>query len=59
VLFWVGLFFFYFFVVMPFYLVGSVAVAPKLPTGYFWAIAIVLLPPWWRRAINPKLKPAS
>jgi hypothetical protein len=33
--------------------------APKLPVGYFWAIAMVLLPPWWRHVINPKLNAAS
>ena len=41
--------------VKPYYLLATEAQAPKLPTGYFWTIPMVLLPPWWRRVINPKL----
>jgi alkane 1-monooxygenase len=39
----------------PYYLLSTEAKAPKLPVGYFWAIPMVLIPPWWRRVINPKL----
>ena len=39
----------------PYYLLGSEADALKLPVGYFWAIPMVLVPPWWRRVINPRL----
>jgi alkane 1-monooxygenase len=42
--------------VKPYYLLAPEPEAPKLPTGYFWAIPVVLLPPWWRRVINPRLK---
>jgi alkane 1-monooxygenase len=42
--------------VKPYYLLATEPQAPKLPAGYFWSIAMVLLPPWWRRVINPKLK---
>lgn len=45
--------------VKPYYLLGTEAEAPKLPAGYFWAIPMVMLPPWWRRVINPKLKVAT
>ena len=45
--------------VEPYYLLGIEPDAPKLPTGYFWCIAIVLLPPWWKRVINPKLMPKA
>ena len=45
--------------VQPYYLLGVEPEAPKLPAGYFWSIPIVLLPPWWRHVINPKLKPAA
>jgi alkane 1-monooxygenase len=38
----------------PYYLLFTEAKAPKLPVGYFWAIAMVLIPPWWRRVMNPK-----
>jgi alkane 1-monooxygenase len=41
--------------VKPYYLLSAESKAPKLPVGYFWAIAMVLIPPWWRRVINPKL----
>ena len=39
----------------PYYLLSPEAEAPKLPVGYFWAIPMVLIPPWWRRVIDPKL----
>jgi alkane 1-monooxygenase len=39
----------------PYYLLAAEQQAPKLPVGYFWAIPMVLVPPWWRRVINPKL----
>jgi alkane 1-monooxygenase len=42
--------------VKPYYLLASEPQAPKLPAGYFWSIAMVLMPPWWRRVINPRLK---
>lgn len=42
----------------PYYLLAPETAAAKLPLGYFWAIALVLLPPWWRATIDPKL-PAS
>lgn len=45
--------------VEPYYLLGIEPQAPKLPAGYFWCIPVVLLPPWWRHLINPKLAPAS
>jgi alkane 1-monooxygenase len=44
--------------VKPYYLLATEPQAPKLPAGYFWAIAMVLVPPWWRRVINPRLKAA-
>ncbi|HXD01265.1 MAG TPA: fatty acid desaturase, partial [Verrucomicrobiae bacterium] len=42
--------------VKPYYLLDPEPQAPKLPAGYFWSIPMVMLPPWWRRVINPKLK---
>ncbi len=45
--------------VKPYYLLDPEPQAPKLPAGYFWSIPMVMLPPWWRRVINPKLKAAS
>jgi alkane 1-monooxygenase len=45
--------------VEPYYTLGVEPDAPKLPVGYFWSIPIVLLPPWWRHIINPKLSPVS
>lgn len=45
--------------VKPYYLLDPEPTAPKLPVGYFWAIAMVLLPPWWRHVINPKLNAAA
>jgi alkane 1-monooxygenase len=45
--------------VKPYYLLAAEPQAPKLPVGYFWAIPMVLLPPWWRRVINPRLKTVS
>jgi alkane 1-monooxygenase len=45
--------------VKPYYLLATELQAPKLTTGYFWSIAMVLLPPLWRRVINPKLKAIS
>ncbi len=44
--------------VKPYYLLAAEPQAPKLPVGYFWAIPMVFLPPWWRRIINPKLTEA-
>lgn len=41
--------------VKPYYLLDPQPDAPKLPVGYFWAIAVVLLPPWWRQVIHPRL----
>jgi len=41
--------------VQPYYLLAAEPQAPKLPAGYFWSIALVLLPPWWRRVIHPRL----
>jgi alkane 1-monooxygenase len=38
----------------PYYLLSPETKAPKLPVGYFWAIAMVLIPPWWRQVINPR-----
>jgi alkane 1-monooxygenase len=43
----------------PYYLLAPEEKAPKLPVGYFWAIPMVLIPPWWRRVINPKLSAAE
>ena len=45
--------------VKPYYLLSTEPRAPKLPVGYFWAIAMVLLPPWWRSVIHPKLNAAA
>jgi len=45
--------------VKPYYLLATEPQAPKLPAGYFWSIAMVLLPLWWRRVINPRLKAVS
>ncbi len=45
--------------VKPYYLLATEPQSPKLPAGYFWSIAMVLLPPWWRRVINPRLKAVS
>ena len=45
--------------VKPYYLLAAEPQAPKLPAGYFWTIAMVLLPPWWRRVIHPKLSAVS
>jgi alkane 1-monooxygenase len=42
--------------VKPYYLLETVPEAPKLPTGYFWTIAMVMLPPWWRRVSHPKIE---
>jgi alkane 1-monooxygenase len=42
--------------VKPYYLLAAEPEAPKLPAGYFWSIPIVLVPPWWRHVINPRLK---
>lgn len=42
--------------VKPYYLLDTEPEAPKLPVGYFWAIPMVFLPPWWRRVINPRLE---
>ena len=39
----------------PYYLLPTEDKAPKLPVGYFWAIPMVMVPPLWRRMINPKL----
>lgn len=40
----------------PYYLLDPEPEAPKLPVGYFWAIPIVLVPPLWRRWINPRIE---
>lgn len=45
--------------VKPYYLLDTEPAAPKLPMGYFWAIPIVFLPPFWRRMINPRLQSAA
>jgi len=45
--------------VKPYYLLGTEPQAPRLPVGYLWSMTMVLLPPWWRRVINPKLKAAA
>ena len=42
--------------VKPYYLLATEEAAPKLPVGYFWTIAMVLLPPWWRRVSHFRLK---
>jgi alkane 1-monooxygenase len=42
----------------PYYLLSAEPAAPKLPVGYFWAIPMVLVPPWWHRVIDPRLVPA-
>ena len=39
----------------PYYLLAAEPKALKLPVGYFWAIPMVLIPPWWRRVINPRI----
>ena len=44
--------------VKPYYLLASEPASPKLPVGYFWAIAMVFLPPWWRRVMHPLLQTA-
>jgi len=44
--------------VKPYYLLNPEPEAPKLPVGYFWAMPMVLLPPWWRKAINPRVPAA-
>jgi alkane 1-monooxygenase len=41
----------------PYYLLSPEPKAPKLPVGYFWAIPMVLIPPWWHRVIDPRLCP--
>lgn len=41
--------------VKPYYLLATEEDAPKLPAGYFWTIAMVLLPPWWRRVSHARL----
>ena len=43
----------------PYYLLSPEPKAPKLPVGYFWAIAMVLVPPWWRVVMNPKIEPVN
>jgi alkane 1-monooxygenase len=40
----------------PYYLLLPEADAPKLPLGYFWAIGLVLVPPGWRKVIEPRLE---
>jgi alkane 1-monooxygenase len=42
--------------VQPYYLLGTEPEAPKLPVGYFLAIGLVFLPPFWRRVIHPRLQ---
>jgi len=41
--------------VKPYYLLVAEPKAPTLPVGYLWSIPMVLLPPVWRRVINPRL----
>jgi alkane 1-monooxygenase len=41
--------------VQPYYQLAVEVEARKLPVGYFWAIALVYLPPCWRRVIHPRL----
>ncbi|MBK1831501.1 fatty acid desaturase [Verrucomicrobiaceae bacterium R5-34] len=41
--------------VKPYYLLATEEKAPKLPAGYFWTIAVVLLPPWWRKVAHARL----
>ncbi|GEP41000.1 fatty acid desaturase [Brevifollis gellanilyticus] len=43
--------------VRPYYLLYTQPEAPKLPVGYFWAIALVMIPPWWRHVAHPRLGP--
>ena len=43
----------------PYYLLATEPKAPKLPVGYFWAITVVLIPPWWRHVMNPRLEPQA
>jgi len=45
--------------VRPYYLLHTQPEAPKLPVGYFWAIALVLIPPWWRHVAHPILQPQT
>lgn len=45
--------------VRPYYLLHTQPEAPKLPVGYFWAIALVLIPPWWRHVAHPRLVPQT
>jgi alkane 1-monooxygenase len=45
--------------VKPYYLLATEPQAPNLPVGYLWSITMVLMPPWWRHVINPKLKALS
>jgi alkane 1-monooxygenase len=40
----------------PYYLLSAEPKAPKLPVGYFWAIALVMVPPWWRQVMNPRIE---
>jgi len=42
--------------VKPYYLLAPEVKAPKLPVGYFWAIAMVFVPQWWRKVINPRIE---
>jgi len=41
--------------VKPYYLLATEEQAPKLPAGYFWTIAVALLPPVWRRLSHARL----
>jgi alkane 1-monooxygenase len=45
--------------VKPYYLLATEPQAPTLPVGYLWSIAMVMLPPWWRRVIHRKLNAVS
>jgi len=45
--------------VEPYYLLGTEPLAPRLPVGYFWSMAMMWLPPWWRRVIHPRIKPSG
>lgn len=42
--------------VKPYYLLDTEPEAPKLPVGYFLAVIMVFVPPWWRSVMNPRLK---
>jgi alkane 1-monooxygenase len=43
----------------PYYLLCTEPNALKLPVGYFLVIGLVLIPPWWRHVIHPRLQLAT